>query len=137
MAERSRVKFNPVTKEMEIEGSESFVKATLDKLQAMLSGSPAKKVAVKKEPKAVKVPRRKPAKKARQLKKAPKATTGKKRGALSKSVLSLIKNSAEGVSTAELKEKTGMQERQIWGIIAKAKKTGKIKQVKRGVYVAA
>lgn len=66
---------------MEIEGSESFVKTTLDKLQAMISGAPEKKVAVKKEPKtakaspvkadtkepkAVKVPKRKPAKKVRQ-----------------------------------------------------------------------
>ena len=37
MIENSRVKFNPATKEIEIEGSESFVTATFDKLQAMLS----------------------------------------------------------------------------------------------------
>jgi hypothetical protein len=54
MAENARVKFNPVTKEMEIEGSESFVKATLDKLQAILSGAPAKKTPVKRKPKAAK-----------------------------------------------------------------------------------
>jgi hypothetical protein len=137
MAERSRVKFNPVTKEMEIEGSESFVKATLDKLQAMLSGSPAKKVAVKKEPKAVNVPRRKPAKKARQLKKAPKATTGPKRGALSKAVLALIHGSPEGIAMAELKEKTGMKDVQIRNVLSSVIKRGKIRTVKRGVYVAA
>ena len=43
MAEKSRIKFNPVTKEIEIEGSESFVTVTLDKIQAMLSGAPVKK----------------------------------------------------------------------------------------------
>ena len=122
MAEKSRIKFNPETKEMEIEGSESFVKATLDKIQAMLSGAPEKKVAVKKE---------------RPSKKAPKVPkTGTIRGPLSKLVLTLIQSSTEGISTAELKEKTGLKERQIWPIISRAKKLGKIKQVKRGMYGA-
>ena len=122
MAERSRVKFNPVTKEMEIEGSESFVTTTLDKIQAMLSGAPVKEVAVKK---------------ARQSEKAPKVPkTGSIRGPLSKLVLTLIQSSTEGISTAELKEKTGLKERQIWPIISRAKKIGKIKQVKRGMYGA-
>ena len=120
MAERSRVKFNPETKEMEIEGSESFVKATLDKIQAMLSGAPEKKVAVKK---------------ARPSKKAPKVPkTGTIRGPLSKLVLTLIQSSTEGISTAELKEKTGLKESQLWPIISRCKKVGKIKQVKRGMY---
>jgi len=57
MAGRSRIRFNPVTKEVEIEGSESFVKTYLGKLQTMLSEAPEKKVAIKKEPKAVKAPR--------------------------------------------------------------------------------
>lgn len=122
MAERSRVKFNPVTKEMEIEGSESFVTATLDKLQAMLSGTAAKKVAVKKERPSIKTP------------KVPK--TGTTRGPLSKLVLTLIQSSTEGISMAELKEKTGMKESQLWPIISRAKKIGKIKQIKRGVYGA-
>ncbi|MFZ4440251.1 MAG: hypothetical protein ACOYOS_17635 [Syntrophales bacterium] len=122
MAERSRIKFNPETKELEIEGSESFVTATLDKIQAMLSGAPVNKVAVKKE---------------RPSKKAPKVPkTGMIRGPLSKLVLTLIQSSTEGISTAELKEKTGLKERQIWPIISRAKKIGKIKQVKRGVYGA-
>ncbi len=115
MAENSRVKFNPVTKEMEIEGSESFVTATLDKLQEMLSGEPAK----------------------RQSEKAPKVPkTGTIRGPLSKLVLTLIQSSTEGISTAELKEKTGLKERQLWPIISRGKKIGKIKQMKRGVYGA-
>ncbi len=128
MAEKSRIKFNPVTKEIEIEGSESFVTVTLDKIQAMLSGAPVKKVAVKKEPKTAK---------ARPSKKAPKVPkTGTIRGPLSKLVLTLIQSSTEGISTAELKEKTGLKERQIWPIISRAKKVGKIKHVKRGMYGA-
>ena len=122
MAEKSRIKFNPETKEMEIEGSESFVTDTLDKIHAMLSGTAEKKVAVKKE---------------RPSKKAPKVPkTGTTRGPLSKLVLTLIQSSTEGISTAELKEKTGLKERQIWPIISRAKKLGKIKQVKRGIYGA-
>ena len=137
MAERSRVKFNPVTKEMEIEGSESFVTTTLDKLQAMLSGSPAKKVAVKKEPKAVKAAPVKTDKKVRQSEKAPKVATGMKRGELSKSVMALINGSPEGISTAELKEKTGLKGIQIRNVLSSVTKRGKIRTVKRGVYVAA
>jgi hypothetical protein len=137
MAEKSRVKFNPVTKEMEIEGSESFVTTTLDKLQAMLSGSPAKKVAVKKEPKAVKAAPVKTDKKVRQSEKAPKVATGMKRGELSKSVMALINGSPEGISTAELKEKTGLKGIQIRNVLSSVTKRGKIRTVKRGVYVAA
>jgi hypothetical protein len=137
MAEKSRIRFNPVTKEIEIEGSESFVQTYFGKLQAMLSGAPEKKVAIKKKPKAVKVPKRKPAKKIRQSKKASKVTTGTKRGALSKAVLALIQSSTEGIAMAELKEKTGLKDTQIWNIITGAKKKGTIKQVKRGVYGAA
>ena len=128
MAERSRVKFNPVTKEIEIEGSASFVTTTLGKIQAMLSGAPVKKVPIKKEPKAVKE---------RQSEKAPKVPkTGTIRGPLSKLVLTLIQSSTEGISTAELKEQTGLKERQLWPIISRGKKIGKIKQMKRGVYGA-
>ena len=136
MAEKSRIRFNPVTKEIEIEGSESFVQTYFGKLQAMLSGAPEKKVAIKKKPKAAKAPQKK-AKKIRQSKKASKVTTGTKRGALSKAVLALIQSSTEGIAMAELKEKTGLKDTQIWNIITGAKKKGTIKQVKRGVYGAA
>ena len=66
MKENSRIRFNPVTKEIEIEGSESFVKTYFNKLQAMISGTPENKTkeskpvkaapvkAEKKQPKAVK-----------------------------------------------------------------------------------
>ena len=145
MAERSRVKFNPVTKEMEIEGSESFVTATLDKLQAMLSGAPAKKVAVKRAPKAakaapVKADKKKPkavkARPPKKVKKATKKNLGVKRVTNFGAVLALIQGSTEGISTTELKEKAGLTERQTWGIVTRAAKEGKIRKVKRGVYLA-
>jgi len=171
---QSRIKFNPVTKEIEIEGSEKFVKTYFDKIQAMLSGTQKAVAAapVKTKPikaikeKAVKekVIKEKPdrqkrqskktpvaaepvieqlAKKIRQSKKALKvakeevpAGTSKK-GDMSKTVLALILDTPEGITTAELEEKTGLKDKQIWAIIASAKKAGKIKQAKRGVYVGA
>jgi len=54
---------------------------------------------------------------------------------MSKAVLALILDSPEGITTTELEGKTGLKDRQIWAIISYAKKAGKIKQAKRGVYV--
>jgi len=118
MKENSRIRFNPVTKEIEIEGSESFVKIYFDKLQGMISGAPEETV---KESKAVKVS---PAKK----------VPGVKRVTNIDMIVGLIQGSAEGISTAELKEKTGLIESQIWSIVNRAAKAGKIRKVKRGVY---
>jgi hypothetical protein len=157
MAERSRVRFNPVTKEIEVEGSESFVKTYFGKLQAMISGAVKGKVNVKRATKAVKAaPKKKAEKKPKMVKaprikkaKAPKAVkpaiakrvnrTGKKAPAKKRvtnidTVVSLIQGAPEGISTAELKTKTGLKELQIWGIVNRASKEGKIRKVKRGVY---
>jgi hypothetical protein len=54
-----------------------------------------------------------------------------------KTVLALIQDSQEGIATAELMEKTGMTDKQIWAIVYKAEKQGKIKKAKRGVYARA
>ena len=142
MGEQSRIKFNPVTKEIEIEGSESFVGTYFDKIQAMLSGTQeaVAKIAVKDIPVEEKAIKEKPIRQKRQSKKAQKvakedisAVKGK-RGDMSKAVLALILESPEGITTTELEEKTGLKDRQIWAITSYAKKAGKIKQVKRGVY---
>ncbi|MEI7637705.1 MAG: hypothetical protein WCJ37_10395 [Syntrophus sp. (in: bacteria)] len=174
MGEQSRIKFNPETKEIEIEGSERFVGIYFDKIQAMLSGiqeavaaAPVKLKSIKapmEKPSKEKALKEKPVRKVRQSKKTPKVAelvieqlakkirqskkaqkvakeevirVKGKRGDMSEAVLALIQSSPEGISTAELKEKTGLAERQIWSIIAIAKKSGKIKQEKRGVYAGA
>jgi len=81
MGGQSRIKFNPVTKEIEIEGSESFVGTYFDKIQAMLPGKeeavavapvilkPTK--AIKEKATKEKAAKEKPLKKSRQSKKAP------------------------------------------------------------------
>jgi hypothetical protein len=129
MKENSRIRFNPVSKEIEVEGSESFVKAYFDKLQALMSGAPEKKVSIKKKPKTVKAA---PAKK---RKMAVKAEPGEKRFTNIDKVVGIIQGSAEGISTAELKGKTGLAELQIWSIVNRASKLGKIKKLKKGLYV--
>jgi uncharacterized membrane protein len=88
--------------------------------------SPAKKAI--KEPKAVKASLPKKAKK-----KKPRA----KKVTNIDTVVGLIQGSTEGISTAELKEKTGLAESQIWNIVNRVSKLGKVKKIKRGVYGAA
>jgi len=128
--DQSRIKFNPVTKEIEIEGSEKFVKIYFTKIQKMLLGV---QKAVAKAP-----AKEKPIKKARPSKaKRKKPTKQSKKRSNVDTVLTLVQKNPEGITTTELKKKTGLTDKQIWAIIANAKKAGKIKQVKRGVYAGA
>jgi uncharacterized membrane protein len=122
MASNSRIRFNPVTKEIEVEGTEQFVKTYFDKLQAMISGAAGKKTKGKAAP-------------TKATKPAEKKVKGKRVTNIS-AVLSLIQNSPEGISTAELKKKTKLSERQIWSIVDRAAKMGKIRKLKRGSYGA-
>lgn len=129
MEERSRIRFNPVTKEIEIEGSEVFVRTYFSKIQKLLSEPAGEKT---EEPKPAK---KRPAKKTKKTKgksgqkKAPKETH-------MDTVVGLIRSSDAGITTAGLKEKTGLAERQIWSIVYRAEKQGKIRKTKRGIYVA-
>lgn len=70
-------------------------------------------------------------------KKAPKKPSEiKATGEMSDAVLSLIQSTAEGVNTDQIIEQTGFSKAQVWGIVSRAKKAGKIKTGKRGIYVA-
>ena len=126
MNEQSRIRFNPVTKEIEIEGSEAFVKTYFNKLQAMMSGVTEKI----EDPKGAKA---RPEKKAD---KAAQTEPGKKRVTHIAAIVGLVQANAEGISTSALKEKTGLAERQIWSIVDRAAKAGKIRKIKRGLYGA-
>jgi hypothetical protein len=141
MKEKSRIRFNPVMKEIEVEGTEQFVKTYFGKLQAMISGPSQKKVTIKRQPKAVKAAPEKKVEKKPTLSKSPRVSKAKKAPAKKKvtnidTVVGLIQGAPEGISTAELKTKTGLAETQIWNIVTRASKIGKIKKVKRGVYGA-
>jgi hypothetical protein len=141
MRETSRIRFNPGTGEVEVEGSEKFVRTYFNKLQKFLSGSSREM----REPKAGKV---RPAKKTKRASGALKAVPRKKAGPAGKrgagkkkltnidAVVALIQGSAGGLSTAELKEKTGLADAQIWNIVNRTAKEGRIRKVKRGLYAA-
>jgi hypothetical protein len=142
MNEQSRIRFNPVTKEIEIEGSEAFVKTYFNKLQAMMSGVTEK---ITEDPKGAKTL---PAKKG---KSEPKAASPRPAGKAGKAaqpeprkkkvthiaaIVGLVQANSEGISTSTLKDKTGLAERQIWSIVDRAAKEGKIRKIKRGLYGA-
>jgi hypothetical protein len=147
MAKESRIKFNPLTKEIEVEGTEKFVRIYFSKLQQMMSGdgeeapkgargrkTAQKKTVAKKETKA-------PAKKKAKVQRKPKAkkeakAIAKKVSGISK-IVDLIQKSEAGISTKELQKKTGLKSRQIWTSIYRALKAGKIQKAKRGLYVKA
>ena len=139
MNEQSRIRFNPVTKEIEIEGSEAFVKTYFNKLQAMMSGvtekiedpKGAKTRPAKKDKDEPKEARTRPEKKAD---KAAQMEPGKKRVTHIAAIVGLVQASTEGISTSVLKEKTGLAERQIWSIVDRAAQVGKIRKIKRGFY---
>ncbi|MFH1080673.1 MAG: hypothetical protein V1766_10530, partial [Pseudomonadota bacterium] len=121
MEKTSRIRFNPVTKEVEIEGSEAFVKTYFNKLQKMISGAQeviAEKVKkIPPAPKAKKAPKAVKARAPKKAKKAPKREPGVKKPTNISTIVALVQGSAEGISTTELKEKTGLTERQIWSIV--------------------
>jgi hypothetical protein len=138
MKESSRIKFNPVTKEIEIEGSEKFVKTYFDKIHKMFSESQgaASVKAIKEKLVKEKVGKKgRPSKKDLNVKKS--AEKKPRKASNTDKVLALIKESAAGINTAELKEKSGLTDKQIRPIVNLAKKQGKIKNAKRGMYVGA
>jgi uncharacterized Zn finger protein len=85
-----------------------------------------------KKPKAGPAPR-KPAGKTPTKKAAPK----KRDRSIFDTVVGTIKRSKKGITAAGIRKKTGLDDTQIRNIVYKAKKQGRIKNLKRGVYVLA
>jgi DNA invertase Pin-like site-specific DNA recombinase len=71
-------------------------------------------------------------------KKAAEKPTEKKtaKGAVADAVMGVVQANSEGVSTFEIMEQTSLTKTQVWGVINRAKKEGKVKSEKRGTYVA-
>lgn len=103
----------------------------LEKLNAQLNSAPAKKAAP---------PKRAAAKpKAAAKKKAPakRKVVDEGKGTVLDSVLDVISRSRTGANIANLKEKTGLESRQLSNALYKLSKKGQIKTISRGVYVKA
>ena len=143
MGENSRIRFNPVTKEIEIEGSEKFIDAYFHKIQEILSGTPAMKVTgpapiAARPAERARKGRRREVLPLRKVKHFDAVEPGAKtpRTTLFDKVVGIIQD-GKGVTTSDLKKKTGLTEKQIWSITYRGEKLGKIKKSKRGVYEAA
>jgi uncharacterized membrane protein len=134
MEERSRIRFNPATREIEIAGSEEFVRIYFGKVQKLLLAPVGGKEEKPKPPRARPAGKPKKMKKKTGPKKVPKKVP---KETLLDLVVRLIRGSEEGITTSALKEKTGLVESQIWSIVYRAEKQGKIKKTKRGIYMAA
>lgn len=65
-----------------------------------------------------------------------KAFETKMPGKMTEKVLSLIQSAPEGMNTAQIMDQTGLDKKQVWGIVSRAKRAGKIKAGKRGIYIA-
>jgi uncharacterized Zn finger protein len=65
-----------------------------------------------------------------------KATPRKKAKSPFDTVVGIVRRSRKGVTVAWIKEKTGFDDKQIRNFIYKAKRQGKIKNLKRGIYVS-
>lgn len=117
-----------LTKELKAltQKTEKIVKA-LEKLEkGQVKSKPVKKAA--KPKKAVKKPAAK-----KTIKKPTKSRAAK--GAVTDVIMGVIQANSEGVNTDQIMEQTGLNKRQVWGTINRAKKEGKVKTVKRGIYV--
>ena len=70
----------------------------------------------------------------------PRKTTAKKKPIKKtavEQVVAAIGRSKKGVTTEQIRERTGFSEKKIWDAINRAKKQGKVKSVRRGVYARA
>lgn len=109
------------------------MQALLDNLEDVLGAEAPRakpKPAAKKKVKRGRPPKKAKAKKAK-VKKPPR------KGTATDAVFNAVSRSKSGVTTAQIKKKTGFSDRKIWGIVNRLKKEKKIKAAKRGVYVKA
>jgi lambda repressor-like predicted transcriptional regulator len=108
---------NQLTK---ISKSLSDLSKKVEVLRDQLTAAPAKKVAPKKV--------------VRSAKKA-KATAGGNKPTVLETVFDVVRRSRKGVTIATLKEKTGLEARQLSNALYKLSKRGQVVAKSRGVYV--
>ena len=112
----SKIKFNPGTGEIEVEGSEAFVKKYMKILQDLASG-PKKGTKGKRAGKVASAGKTRPV-----------------RGSISNSIMSVLKKNEQGLSVKDIAKKTKLTGSQVNPVIQKALKEGKIQRIGRGMY---
>jgi predicted transcriptional regulator len=131
----SKIKINPVTMEIEIEVSDTFLEKYFEKLTNRFSKSrklipkiKSIKTNTKPAPKQIKTVKRKKSKSIPVVK--------GKRGSIQDSILERIKMGNEnGISVTEIVESTGLEKKQIYNTIKILKSKGIIKTTGRGKYM--
>ncbi|MDP6178652.1 MAG: hypothetical protein QGG48_02035 [Desulfatiglandales bacterium] len=96
--------------------------AKLEKAQASKLRKAKTKAPKRRKAKAMARP-----KKGRLVRRATKATA-------IDTVLNIIQKRKRGITTDEIKAKTGYKEKKIWDIVNRAKRQGKVKSLGKGVY---
>jgi hypothetical protein len=106
----------------------------LEKVSAQVAAAPDKEKAAPKKKAAAK---KKAAPKKAAAKKAPAKTAGEDKNTVLDSVMAVINKSRGGANIATLKEKTGLESRQLSNALYKLSKKQMIKSKSRGVYIKA
>jgi predicted DNA-binding transcriptional regulator AlpA len=115
---KSKIKINPVTMEIEIEVSDSFLAKYFERLTNRFPKS------------------RKLTPKIKSIKTKTKPTPIKKRGSIQEGILARIKKgNSNGVSVSEIVKSTGLDRKQIYNVVKIFKTKGIIKTTGRGNYI--
>jgi hypothetical protein len=125
----SKIRFNPVTREVEIEGTEAFVEKYFRQIQELFA-SP-ERAAEAPPARAAHPARKEPEEPARRPVRRPL-----KKGDIFSTVVDKIRESREGMMTDALMRETGFSQQQVRSVIFRAEKQGVIYRSRRGVYCA-
>jgi hypothetical protein len=131
----SKIRINPVTMEIEIEVSDSFLEKYFQKLTKRFPKS--KKLTTK--IKSIKTNANHAQKiRAIKRKKTKSAPVVKRRGSIQDSILEIIKMGKDnGVFVTEIVESTGLEKKQVYNTVKILKSKGIIKSIGRGKYLGA
>lgn len=138
----SKIKINPLTKDIEIEVSEQFLLKYLGGFGMLLKAPKKIKVtSAEKKPRVKKVAIKKTKvekvanveRAAKVVKANTKKTKSPKRN-IQQTILDAIKESQDSISTAEIIKKTKLANGQVYSVTGKLKKAGIIKSVKKGFF---
>jgi len=124
----SKIRFNPSTREVEIEGTEEFVEKYFKQIQDLFASLqegtqlPAASAPARTQPQEAGRPAVRPA---------------LKKGEIFNAVVDKIREKGEGMTTEALMRETGFTQQQVRSVVFRAEKQGVIHRSRRGVYTAA
>jgi hypothetical protein len=136
------IKFNQLTREIELKGPESFIESNFNKIRDLLVESIGVEKMVSEETKAIQEPisfvkmNESQAGLELKAKRPPLKKYIRKEGmpGHQRIVIEVAEQKPTEISIASLKEKFGLSESKIGGIIRDAEKLGKIRRVMNGSY---